>query len=100
VAQTGEVDPLTQEVARQLTAAKNERGMSFTQLAEQSGFARSAVVNWLSGERSPTVRDLYQLCEVLGLDPREVIAGVPLVPSGQGSSDTTGTARSQASDHS
>lgn len=92
---------MTLEVARTLTAAKQQRGMSFTELAARSGFARSAIVNWLSGERSPTVRDLYQLCEVLGVDPREVIAGLPPIASApQGSSDTTGTASSSASDQS
>jgi transcriptional regulator with XRE-family HTH domain len=70
-----EVDPLTREVARRLTAAKEAAGLTFDQLGDRTGFGRASVVRWLKGERSPQVRDFYRLCEVLNIDPREVLAG-------------------------
>jgi transcriptional regulator with XRE-family HTH domain len=65
---------MTLEVARALTAAKDAAGLSYTELGDRTGFGRASVVRWLDGSRSPQVRDFYRLCEVLGVDPRDVLS--------------------------
>jgi len=69
-----EADPLTREVARLLTNARKERGMTFRELALKTGLGQATVVRYLYGERTTPLDAFVIICDALQLDPAVVIA--------------------------
>ncbi len=59
-----------------LREARNAKKISQEQLAYKTGYSRSYIGYLERGEKSPTVRTLFELCQILGIAPSEVIAKV------------------------
>lgn len=73
VPELDDLDPVTVNVARLLREAKDASGLSYRDIADRTGFAKSALQNWMDGTRSPLIRDFIRLCRVLGADPGELL---------------------------
>lgn len=67
------VDPMTTQVARVLDQARRDAGVSYRELAERTGYAKSALQNWLAGKRSPLLRDFIRIAKAVGADPGELL---------------------------
>lgn len=66
-------DRLTTEIATLLRRAKQDCGLSFQELMERTGFAQSAIVNWLNGTRSPQIESFYRLCKAMNVSPADIL---------------------------
>ncbi len=45
------------------------------EIAAELGVSRAAVNHWFNGKRTPTLREFFALCDVLGADPQEILFG-------------------------
>lgn len=68
------MDDYTLAVAAILKKAQQKKGQpSYTQIAERTSLSRPTVERMLNGRRDISLRYLRELCEVLGLDPAQVV---------------------------
>jgi len=56
-----------------LREARDAKGISQDQFAFKAGYSRSFIGYVERGEKSPTVRTLFELCDTLGVAPSEII---------------------------
>jgi transcriptional regulator with XRE-family HTH domain len=68
-------DALDQAVGNELRGLRAKRQMSREELSHRSGIGFKTIQRIEAGERSPSLRELDQLCGVLGVTPREFISG-------------------------
>lgn len=73
VPEANDLDPVTVNVAKLLREAKDASGLSYRDIAERTGFAKSALQNWMDGTRSPLIRDFIRLCRALDADPGNLL---------------------------
>jgi transcriptional regulator with XRE-family HTH domain len=59
-----------------LREARDAKGISQDQLAFKAGYSRSFIGYVEHGEKSPTVRTLFELCHTLGVAASEIIRKV------------------------
>jgi len=57
-----------------LRQAKERKGLSYRQLAQQTGLSFTYIQQVLSGTRRPSISALVRLCTSLEVDPGAVIA--------------------------
>jgi len=55
---------------------RNERGLSQEALAFTSGYHRTYIGQLERGEKSPSLRTLFNLCEALLVQPADLVASV------------------------
>lgn len=61
------------EAGRRIRAARKGKGLTQAQLAGHCGVAQSLVCYWESGATPVSRDDLPRVCEVLGLELRELL---------------------------
>ena len=62
------------KIAKQLSEAFESSGLSYGDLSERTGIAKSALHRYLSGDtRKIPVDRLNDICNALGINPREVV---------------------------
>lgn len=59
-------------VAAELRAERARTGVTLAELVEGSGIAQSSVQRYLGGKRDIPLTALYDMCTVLGIDPRVI----------------------------
>lgn len=64
-----------------LTHVIRESGLSRAELATKLGLKPATIKSWCVGRRSPTVRRLLELTELLELDPSTLFEKPPHVPA-------------------
>ena len=55
-----------------IKTARVSRGLNQTALAEKVGVSKTTIVQWESGETSPTTPNFFKLCEVLNYEPNDI----------------------------
>lgn len=65
-------DDFNSAVAAELRAERARTGVTLVALVEGSGIAQSSVQRYLGGKRDIPIAALYDLCKVLGVDPRVI----------------------------
>lgn len=70
---TKKESPLNKAVAAQLRAEKAINGATLDQLVERTGFAKSAISNYLAGSRPISVDTLDLLASALGTSAPEIL---------------------------
>ena len=63
-------------VSDHIRRIRHEAGLSQYQLADAVGVTRSQVQQWERGARTPSVRRLLQIADVLSVPPGALLAGV------------------------
>ena len=75
------IDPRLQALADRLKALIEASPHSPAEIARLVGVDRSAVSRWMSGERTPTMKNLIDLADLLGVETRELWEGPQAMPS-------------------
>lgn len=75
--------PLYQHIIQALAAARKERGITQTQLAETLGKPQSFVAKFEGRERRLDIAEFLLICQALGADPIVLLqkAGIKIDPS-------------------
>jgi transcriptional regulator with XRE-family HTH domain len=68
-----EAERFGKTVAAQLRAEAAAQGITVVELARRSGINRETLDRWLKGERAISVPTMFQLAQVLGVDPFVVV---------------------------
>lgn len=63
---------------RELVASS---GMTQAEIGRALGVGKSTVNKWVKGERTPTMQNLIELAELLGIEMKEIWEGAVSVPS-------------------
>ena len=61
------------EFGRKLKATMWRRGITQTDLAEMTGISQTTISTYIRGSSSPTVPNLYRICQALGCSATEFI---------------------------
>ena len=64
---------IDQAVGAELRGLRSKRGLKREDLARLSGVGLRTLARFESGERSPDLHQLYALCQVLDISPRDFI---------------------------
>jgi len=75
------LDPRLQALADQINAAIRASDYTPTEVAKQLGVDKSAVSRWMNGGRTPTMKNLVELADLLGLEARDLWEGPTAIPS-------------------
>ena len=62
------MDDNNARVARAIARAREDLGITQTELARRLGLSRTAVYNWEHGETTPSANRLREVARALGLD--------------------------------
>lgn len=65
-------DKFNSAVAAELRAERARKGITLAKLVEGSGIAQSSVQRYLKGDRDIPIAALYDICNVLTVDPRVI----------------------------
>jgi transcriptional regulator with XRE-family HTH domain len=71
---------MTTALADKIRSAFERSGLSQRDLATAVGVDESTVSLWLSGERTPRVKNLEKLARAMGLEARELWSGPEATP--------------------
>lgn len=55
------------DLLNQLREERKKRGVRLIDLAESVGYHRTAIGNWERGKHAPTIRELADWCQALGV---------------------------------
>jgi transcriptional regulator with XRE-family HTH domain len=69
-------DPDFGRLADQLRTLREERGLTYEELAEATGLSRRGVISLERGERNGNVRSWYRLARALGVMPSELFSAL------------------------
>jgi DNA-binding Xre family transcriptional regulator len=61
------------EVAAELRAERARTRVTVREIVERTGISKSAVLNYLNGQRDIPVPALFEICAVLGVDAAEIL---------------------------
>jgi transcriptional regulator with XRE-family HTH domain len=75
------IDPRLKELADKIRALVEASPYQAVEIARQLGVDKSAVSKWISGERTPTMKNLIDLADILQIDMQELWTGPSAVPS-------------------
>ena len=87
------VDPLLSAFGARLRSVRHQAGLSQERLAEQAGFDRTYISLLELGKRAPSLIGIGRLARALGVDPADLLAGVPADPSAEEESGASSIAR-------
>lgn len=54
---------------------RKRKGWNQEDLAKQSGYSRSSIINWETGKRAPRTVDIEQLAQILGVSIHDLLDG-------------------------
>lgn len=77
----GMIDPRLQELANKIRELVDTSTYSQVEVARLIGVDKSAVSRWMTGERTPTMKNLIDLADTLEVDIRELWAGQEAIPA-------------------
>jgi transcriptional regulator with XRE-family HTH domain len=69
--------PQTQELGRRLRVFREAKGVSQEQLAFETGVNRTYIGNLERGRINPTLYNIMRVAEAVGVDPGELVKGLP-----------------------
>lgn len=72
-----------------LIKIRKSKGWTQNDLAEQSGYSRSSIINWETGKRAPRTIDIERLAIVLGVSPSDFLDNVDSSDSKESLQTTT-----------
>lgn len=75
------LDPRLQQLAATIKSAIETSTYTPADVARAIGVDKSAVSRWMSGERTPTLQNLIDLAELLGVEMREMWEGEHAIPA-------------------
>lgn len=78
---TSMLDPRLKVLAQKIDRLVKASSYSPAELSRLLGVDRSAVSKWMSGDRTPTMKNLLELAEVLNIEMAELWTGEEAVPS-------------------
>ena len=70
------MDSLEMNFGRVLRRLRQEQGLSQEELGFRSGYHRTYISLLERGRKSPSLRTIFQLAEVLGVNPSQMILSV------------------------
>ncbi|GHH52441.1 helix-turn-helix domain-containing protein [[Pseudomonas] boreopolis] len=75
------VDPRLQSLAERLKRLIEQSEFNAAEVAREVGVDKSTVSKWMSGERTPTMKNLMDLADLLGVEMRDLWEGPTSMPS-------------------
>lgn len=75
------IHPQLELLARRIRALVAASGFSQVEVARSIGVDKSTVSKWIKGERTPTMQNLVDLAELLGVEMKELWDGPEAIPS-------------------
>lgn len=75
------IDPRLQALAQRIEGLILASPYSPADVARLLNVDRSAVSRWMTGERTPTMKNLYDLAELLNIEMADLWAGEQVMPS-------------------
>lgn len=75
------IDPRLQLLADTIKASIDASTYTPAEVARAIGVDKSAVSRWMSGERTPTLQNLIDLAELLGVEMRDLWDGAHATPA-------------------
>ena len=63
-------------IGKNIVAARTARGLTQAQVALRMGVTQGCVTGWETDKRDPRIRQIPQLCSVLGVDVETLLSGV------------------------
>ena len=61
-------------VAHKIREFRNERGITQTELSQETHLSRNTIVNFETGKRDPRVKDLRKIAKALNVHVQELIS--------------------------
>lgn len=65
-------DRFSQAVAAELRAERVRKQITVATVVEDTGLSKSAVLHYLNGKRDIPTSSFAEICQSLGVDPREI----------------------------
>lgn len=81
VALSGTARPMLYDLPSRLRALRDDSGKTNRQLADEIGMDESTLSLWMSGERTPRMKNLEKLARAMGKELREVWEGPQATPA-------------------
>lgn len=75
------LDPRLEALAKRIEALVKASPYKPAELSRLVEVDRSSVSKWMSGERTPTMKNLYDLAEALGIEMTEIWDGPESMPA-------------------
>lgn len=75
------LDPRLQTLADHIKTAIKASDFTPAEVAKQLGVSKSAVSRWMNGGRTPTMQNLVDLADLLGLEARDLWEGPTAIPA-------------------
>lgn len=75
------VEPRLMALAAKIDALIKASSYSQKEIAIHLGLDKSAITKWIKGERTPTMKNLIELADLLGVDMREIWEGPHALPA-------------------
>lgn len=69
--------PISENVAEFIRRYKEKNDLSISDLSEELGIAKSAIVNYLNGDCNPRADTMDMIAEKCGVSPAEIISAQP-----------------------
>ena len=69
--------PISENVAEFIRRYKEKNDLSISDLTEELGIAKSAIVNYLNGDCNPRADTMDMIAEKCGVSPAEMISAQP-----------------------
>jgi transcriptional regulator with XRE-family HTH domain len=70
------------EIGGRILRLRTGRGLTQQQVAEAVGVCREVVSGWEAGSKHPSLGSLLLLGPALGVDPGELVRGLPAIDGG------------------
>lgn len=72
---------MTTDLSANIKAAIERGGFSQVGLAEATGVSESTISLWISGKRTPGMKNLQKLAKAMGLEAQDLWAGPEAMPA-------------------